>query len=136
MGAKMLSTDKHCELLDTNIRDKIATIYASFRLFIQLFSAIIGGSIALYLQGDGKIPPSFALLANALAALVVITCGVMIVDAQFSWRRFRLKLSEVAPEIPPPLSLIRSSRTVGAMLLVMILALALFVRFNPLQGTN
>jgi hypothetical protein len=89
----MLSDEKHCELLDGNIRDKIATIFASFRLFIQLFSAIIGGSIAIFLQYPTKVPASAATLSNILMSLVGVVCAVMIVEAQRSWRRFRIELS-------------------------------------------
>ena len=131
----MLSVDKHCEILDINIRDKIATIYNSFKLFVQLYSAIIGGAFVLRLQAQ-TLPSTFAYLADALVLLVVATCATMIVDAQYSWRRFRSKLHEVAEEIPPPGPPLRTSRTVAVMLIVMALAAIAFIRFNPLSAAN
>jgi hypothetical protein len=126
-----LSTDKHCEILDLNLRDKIATIYSSFRLFVQLYAAIIGGSV--WLQSSGKVPAGFATVATLLAGLVSVTCSVMILDAQRSWYGFRKHLSEVSTSIPPPKSLIRSSGVVGLMVFVMTLALVVFYFCNPLR---
>src|SRR5882672_6495888 len=104
-STEMLTAEKHCEILDTNIREKIATIYSSYKLFVQLFSGIVGGSVALALQYGESLP--FALLSSALAALVVFTCRSMILDSHDSWFRFREKLRTVAgteADIPPPVS--------------------------------
>jgi len=127
----MLSVDKHCEILDTNIRDKIATIYASFRLFIQLYSAIVGGVFYFHLQlGTASTP--FGWLANVLVGVVAVTCVIMIVTAQYSWYRFRETLSSVAPAVPKPGSLAQSSATVITMIFAIMVAVALFLSFNPL----
>lgn len=141
----MITTDKHCELLSASIREKIAAIYGSFRLFFQLFSGIVGGAIALSLSlgpqnslGLQNAPPAFVSLANALTAGVAIMCAVMIVDAQLAWYRFRKRLSEVAGrnekgrlQIPPPKP-VRPWLTVGTMLAAMFIAVVAFMTFNPL----
>jgi hypothetical protein len=138
----MLSTDKHCELLTNLARDKSAAIYDSFKLFVQLFSGIVGGSVVVRLQYGQTVPAGYVALSNALSALVVITCAVMILDAFRSWYGYSQKLSAVSGVsergdilIARP-SLYVSARTVAVMLGVMALALVGLIRFNPLQISN
>jgi hypothetical protein len=138
----MLSAEKHCELLTNLCRDQSDKMYQGFRLFIQMFTAIAGGAVVAHLQYVDKIPSNFEPLSDALAALVVVTCVIMIFDAYRSWFGYRVALSNVAgpkydgsPRISPPRHRL-SSRTVITMLIVMFAAWALFVAFNPLKASN
>jgi hypothetical protein len=45
-----LSTDKHCEMLSANVRERNERIYEGFKLFVQLFSALVGAVVLIRLQ--------------------------------------------------------------------------------------
>lgn len=136
----MLELKDHCEFLDRSIRDRIATIYSSFKLFIQLFSALIAGSVALSLTKI-EVAPKVAWLAAGLAVLIGITSAIMILEAHRSWHRFRTKLFELAGKyvsdtdkaVSKPGTVFGSSTTVFTMLIVIAVAVIVFVFANPLH---
>jgi hypothetical protein len=138
----MLSPEKHCEMLSDTIRDKSAAMYDGFKLFIQMFSGVVGGSVLLRVQYGGKVPYGFVELSNVLAAMIVITAAFIILDHYRSWHGYRLRLHELAgtdddgqPRIPKP-RFATSGSTVSAMLVAMVFSLIGFVVFNPLQIPN
>src|SRR6185295_15159586 len=104
-----LSNEKHCEMLSDTIRDKSAAMNDGFKLFIQMFSSVVGGSVLLRVQYGEKIPHAFINLSNVIAVMVVITTGIIILDQYRSWYGYRRTLSVVAgkdhrakPLIPKP----------------------------------
>ena len=90
-----LSVDTHCEMLMAQIRDRTAGITEGFKLFVQMFSTVVGGSVVLHLQYP-NIAPSFALLADALTGLILVMGIVIIWENIRSWRDLRKRLSEIA----------------------------------------
>jgi len=138
----VLSTDKHCELLSSFVRNKSAEIHSGFKLFVQLFSGIVGGSVVLRLQYNGRVPEQFIWLSNALAGLVTITSAIMIITAYYSWYGFRVRMSDIAgldldnhPRIRRPKPLL-SAKAEFVMLFVMVIAFVGFMVFNPLEFLN
>jgi hypothetical protein len=134
----MLTPETHCEILSAGVRDRLASISNGFRLFVQLFSALVGGAVALRLQYAEDIPASFVTLSDYLAVLIPIAATILVGDAFQSWLGYRKKLSEVAGKdeegkniIPPPRWWPSS---VWFMFLVMLISCVLFVWFNPLRG--
>lgn len=135
----MLSDDTHCTMLVDQIRDKIAHILEGFKLFVQLFSAIVAGTVTLRLQFGEAESGKFALAADFLVFLVALVTIVIILDNIRSWIALRRRLSEVAgvrsdgaPIIEPP-RVWTSFRIQGLMLLIVALTTAGFWIFNPLR---
>lgn len=130
----MLNDETHCQMLSATLIDRSASLRSNFRMFIQLFSALVGGSAALRLQYGALI--YFAILANILAILITSGCAFLICDAFRSWRGYRCKLTEVANKgsghciIQPASS--DTENTFKMMIRVMAVALIGFVLLNPL----
>jgi hypothetical protein len=83
-----LSVDQHCGMLTDHIRDRSKAIMDGFKLYVQMFSAIVRGTIVLRLQYP-KIPPSFANLADALTGLIFLMGMVIIWENIRSWYQLR-----------------------------------------------
>ena len=135
----MLTRDTHCELLVDQIRDKISHILEGFKLYAQLFSAIVAGSVTLKLQYAGQNVSQYARLADALVTLVGVVSAVIIIDNIRSWKLLRDRLSELAGideegklVVPPP-RIMTSIKAQGLMLIIILITTAGFWCFNPLR---
>lgn len=131
-----LSVDIHCQMLSAAALMKSQATYEGFKLFVQMFSAVVAGTVFLRFDKEpSKIPASFLDLTNAMAFLVTVVSGIIIYDAYRSWYGYRVKLAEIAGpgEVPSP-SHTLSSTTLWAMYLAMGAALILFWMFNPLKS--
>ena len=98
----MLDAEKHCEILSANVRDRIAHMNSGFRLFVQLFSALVGGAIALKAQAqflEKPIPADFVFQSNLLAWLIAVASFILVTDSFRSWYRHRKRLTEVAGKL-------------------------------------
>ena len=135
----MLSTDTHCEMLVAQIRDKNVSIYDGFKLFVQLFAAIVGGSVVLRLQYGPAMLPYFANLSEALVVLIFATSTVIILENLRSLHQYKIRLSNVAGMDKAGLRVVPLPRTFAAhkvevfMFGVMLLAMMMFHMFNPLR---
>jgi hypothetical protein len=131
-----LTRDKHCEFLSANARDRAAAMADWFKLFVQLYSAIVGGALLLRLQYKA-IPANLVSLADWLVVLVIAVSALMVMDSYRAWRRYRKTLMTVAGQragtdiIPrPPWT---SWIGITLMLVAMLAALFGFLCFNPLR---
>jgi len=133
----MLSVEKHCEMLSANVRDRISAISDGFKLFVQLFSALVGGAVVLRLQQSEGIPASFVTLSNLLAILITVAGMIMVGDAFRSCYGHRTRLSELAGKDEAGNNIIRLPRgwlsSAWFLLLAMPISCALFLYYNPLQ---
>ena len=136
----MLTPGKHCEMLAANARDRATAMADWFKLFVQIYSAIVAGSLVLRLQPENKVSAELIILSDLLVVLVAVATAGMMFDSWRAWRGHREKLTEVAgadatglPIIDPP-DLRRSKRTLEIMVLGMVVAVAGFVFFNPLRN--
>jgi hypothetical protein len=131
---QMLSTDMHCEMLTNTIRDKSKAMYDAFKLFVQMFSGVAGGTVLIRLQYVDQISMNFVWLSDSLATLVTITAAFIVVDHYWSWWNYRTTLAAISgPDeqgnfIPAPKW--TSGIVMSLMLFVMLLATALFILFN------
>jgi hypothetical protein len=129
----MLSPDKHCEMLSANARDRAKAMEDWFKLFVQIFSVIVGGAVLLRLQYKQDIPVTFVPLSNALVLLVAFASAAMVIDSHRAWRGHRKRLSDIAgPDIiPQP----RVPSWIGFLLMLAVILVALFgfCLFNPLR---
>jgi hypothetical protein len=135
----MLSTDKHYEMLSHNVRHTSAGMYDSFKLFIQMFSGVVGGSVLLRTQATlPSLRASIADLSVVLAAMIVIAVAVMLIDQYRLWFGYRRALSKVAGideggnsiAEPDPVT---SRITLAVMIISMVFSLVGFIIFNPLR---
>lgn len=134
-----LSVDKNCEMLTAHILNRISAVQDGFKLYVQMFSAILGGAVVLRLQYGPMMPPYFAWLADALATLIFVNAVVTIYENARSWREFRKMLSDIAgvdmsgEKIIPPPKFLRATLSWRVMLGAMVFAQGLFYIFNPLR---
>jgi hypothetical protein len=135
-----LTVDQHCDMLTAHMRDCTASIMDGFKLYIQLFSALVGGARALRLQyGSAQLSP-FLLLSDVRAAVIFAMSAIIIVANLVDWFDFRTTLSKVAGKrssgefvIPLP-TFWDATKIEIAMLLAMAVSLGLFLAFNPVRG--
>lgn len=136
----MLSDDKHCELLTDHIRDRNTFIMDSFKLFVQMFTALVGGSAAIRLQYYQSAPKSFAWLADGLGLLIFVITTFVILENLRAWHDLRERLSEVAGLDDRGNHIIRpphawwGNRVEILMLVVMAASVVAFWTFNPLRS--
>ncbi len=90
----MISEEKQYEYIGSVITDRLDRARDAFKLFLQLFSAIAGGSIWLSMQ---KILDStrdtYILVSDALVVLVFVVTGTMVYEALRGWWGYRDALS-------------------------------------------
>ena len=135
----MLGDNTHCALLFDQIRDKVNHIMDGFKLFVQMFSAIIAGAVTLRLQFGPELSSEFSIAADALVFLVAAMTAAAILDNIRSWNALRQRVSEVAgvhesgaPIISHP-DVYASFRVQGLMLIVVTITTIGFWIFNPLR---
>lgn len=131
-----LSVDKHCEMITAHIRDRNTMIMDSFKLFVQMFSALVGGAVIVRLQYPGPAE-SFAYPAVGIGLLIYVISLVMIWENIRSWYQYRIKLSNEAGRrrgrlIVPLPKLWRAIWIELVMTVLMTVSLAAFWYFNPL----
>lgn len=134
----MLTTDKHCEMLSADARDEAAEMVGGFRLFVQLYSAIVGGAVFFGLQLSDQVTASLVLLSDVFVTLITVASMLLVGDGFRAWWRHRKELSEVAGKDAAGNSIIpgpnpRQGITFIVMLATMAIALILFWMFNPLR---
>ncbi len=131
----MLNPEKHCEFLTQHILARSKEITNSFRLFVQMFAALVGGAAAIRLQNSAQAPRSFAWLADALGLLILVATTYLILENLRAWYGYRNRLSDVAGEDvikrPGPWW---TARIEIIMISVMVVASVAFWTFNPLRA--
>ena len=112
-----------------------------FKLFVQLFSAIVGGSIALRLSasvGQPKLLTNVAPLAVGLVVFVGLASAGLIADRFRSFLRQRWRLTELAGKDSNdadvvPLPDYQSWITIIIMEIVIAGSVLAFWYYNPLR---
>jgi hypothetical protein len=116
-GKTMVSEDKEFEYVTSQIVKHVQRSVDAFKLFTQLFSAIVGGSI--WLSTQRNVSPAaaktYSHLSGWLVVLVTVIASVMIIDNYRVWYGFRLAQSRLVPTVPPPK--LKSTMTAALMVL-------------------
>lgn len=131
------------EMLYKSLSDMIAernrNALDAFKLFISLYSAIVGGTIWLSTQAT-KAQASFEWLSSGVVVLVTLVAIVLVIEAKRGWWGYRKAQSELVGRtengkyrIPPP-KLFPTVLTEGAMVAAMLFAAIGFLCFNPLRA--
>ncbi|MGJ0535326.1 hypothetical protein [Methylocystis sp.] len=129
----MISDEKQYEFVGSMLKDRLDRGRDALRLFLQLFSAIVGGSIWLSIQDltpAGRM--AYERASNALIVLLIVVTGAMIWRATAGWWGYRQKLSEFEFEnhpAPPPKCVAILAEAL--MLICMVAAGGFFIYFNP-----
>jgi len=127
----MIPRVKQYDSVISQLHYKETVKYDAFKIFVQMFAAIAGGSIWLRLEMTQAPPRSYAHLTDALVFLLMVVCVASVVDSFRSWWDYREKLSRLDKTVPRPrfpaglMECIMS----GAMLL----ATWAFVELNPFR---
>jgi hypothetical protein len=130
----MITEEKQYEYIGAVITDRLDRSRDSFKLFLQLFSAIVGGSFWLSKQGVSSDAATYRYIveSDALVVLVITVTGIMVYRAYRGWWGYREALARFdGGNFPIP----RPSRGTlwaeKAMLGCMALAGGIFIAFNP-----
>lgn len=128
-----VSKDEEYKYVTSQIIKHIERSVDAFKLFAQLLSAIVGGSVWLRLQirgADVHLLPTLGCLADILVFLIALICGVMIWDNYRAWYGFRTAQSDLVPHVKMP-NKKKSETSKWTMIACMLLAFVLFSWFNP-----
>jgi hypothetical protein len=137
-GGKMISPDTEFNNVSTHVRYLNEKMIEAFKLFVSLFSAIVGGSIWL---SAGEMPAetrnNYYWLSNVLVGLLTIVTVVMIAEYLRSWHQYRHAMSRLGgldsngePKIPPPRT-VRASVVEACMMITALILAVLFWYYNP-----
>jgi hypothetical protein len=128
-----ISAIKRYQFVTQQLRYHNEKIIEAFKLFIKLFSAIVGGAIWLSIQTNEL--SSYGNLALALVGVLTLVTVVMVISNLMAWYGFRKAESFlVGKEKVGPPTPIRSCWTEYVMIFAMVCALTLFWCFNPLRS--
>lgn len=132
----MVSEDKEFEYVTTQIVKHVERTVDAFKLFTQLFSAIVGGAIWLSIQPSvsPEAAKTYSHLSVGLVILVTVIASIIILENYRVWRAFRVAQSRLVPHVPRPK---RSSEKTGwLMILCMVAGCVLFWWFNPFNSVT
>ena len=129
----MISDEKQYEYIGSVIIDRIDRVRDAFKLYLQLFAAIVGGSIWLSTQNISPVARrTYAFVSNALVGLLIVVTVIMVYAALRSWWRSRETMSNFdGGQYPIPGPEFQAIVAEIAMLLCMIASAAIFFCFNP-----
>ena len=135
-GVQMISDEKQYEFIAKRVSDLANATHDGLKLFLPMFSAILGGCFWLRQQINGSPPVSYAYLSDALVVLLTLVCIGIVLDNLHAWWGYRKKIVELTKgtkhEAPPPKWFPTSLIEIG-MCLAMATSCGLFVIFNPFQ---
>jgi hypothetical protein len=97
-----VSEDKIYEFVTSQIQFREQGAINAFKLFLQVFSAIVGGSIWLSIQSSTSQAsrPGFAAISDALVGLVFAVTAIMVAENFRGWLGYRKAQSKMAGEYP------------------------------------
>lgn len=127
----MITQEQQYQFITSRISALADATYDGFKLFVTMFSAILGGTFWLRLQLKGSPPSSYVWLSDALIFLVAVVCIAIVWDNFCAWRGYRMKLLEYV-DAPAPRTFWRS-RIEFFLCLMMAVAAVLFAVFNPFR---
>lgn len=130
----MVSPEKQFEHVTARIRQHEENRLAAFRLFIQNFSAILGGSIYLAMDRKFGVEASFAFTYLSMTAVGVLTivASLMIVANYATWWGYRKAQTVLLDgKIPGPEQSTFQRLIEIPMIIAMFIACGTFWAFNP-----
>jgi hypothetical protein len=134
----MVSEDKQYEFITNRVSDLSNATEDGLKLFVPMYSAILGGSIWLRLQLKDAVPPSYKYLSDALILLLTFVCIYIVLDNLRAWWWYRQKLAEITSGSKYPATQPHWSAAIIEVVLcaAMFAAGIAFVLFNPFMVSN
>jgi hypothetical protein len=134
----MISDEKQYDFITSRITDLANATHDSLKLFIPMFSAILGGSIWLRLQIKGEVAATYQTLSDALVLLLTGMCVLIVLYNLWAWWGYRNLLVQITHDSPhPALPPHWTSAGIEAVLcLAMAIACGIFIAFNPFGIPN
>jgi hypothetical protein len=127
----MVGDEKQYEFVSGQVRYHNEKIIESFEFFIKVFTTVVGGSIWLSMQKDVATKfGAYQTLSNSVVSVITIVAVIRVLENLRAWHGYRNAQCRLEPSIPKPKP-IRASVSEAVMVLGMITAAVLFVRFNP-----
>jgi hypothetical protein len=129
----MVSEDKQFEFITKRVSELSNATEDGLKLFVPMYSAILGGSIWLRLQLKDAVPPSYRYLSDALILLLTFVCTFIVLDNLRAWWGFRTDLVVITRDSKLPTPMPHWSAAIIELVLctAMIGAGIAFVWFNP-----
>jgi len=129
----MISDEKQYEYVGSVVIDRLNRSRDGFKMYLQVFSAIVGGSIWLSMQPvSGAARENYVVVSDALVILLTFVTSCMVFGAARGWWNYRMTLSKFdGGQYPIPSPSLRALEAEAAMLASMVVASVVFVCFNP-----
>lgn len=136
----MISDDKLYGVLADLIADRKKSCTDAFTLFIKLYSAVVGGAVALAIATQTPRPSTFAIVSDILIGIIGVVAIILLWEAKRGWWKLREAQSRIVKEnapnksyhVPPP---VKWPTLLGeiAMGVCILAAVILYWWFNPLR---
>ena len=132
----MISDEKIFDFVSKRVEQTSSDTEAGLKLFLPMYSAILGGSIWLSDKLGRTIPAKYEYLSDALVSLLTLVCVYIVIDNLRAWWGYRVQLSNLCAHSAHKIGL----PTVWAAFMEVVLCVAMlgacvmFILFNPLGG--
>src|SRR5579872_6202343 len=129
----MVSAEKIFDFVAIRANQTSNDTESGLKLFLPIYSAILGGSIWLTAGQSGTIPGSYQFISDMLVFLVTFVCVYIEIDNLQAWKKYRELLSLMTRQTAHPLPMPgRSAEVIDYVLCFgMGLACIIFMIFNP-----
>lgn len=129
-----VSRDTEYEAISRRTGDVWSSNHDATKLFIQTYSAILGGSF--WLRSQGVSGPDYWWASSWLVLGLAILCIIMLWDNQGSWSQWRTRLEQISVfatiQIPPTHARWRRvGMEAASSALIMVVAVGVFAYYNP-----
>ena len=132
----MVPKEKIYEFLTSQAAIRSDRSIDAFKLFVQMFSAIVGGCIWLSIaqKSAQSARVEYVLLTNVAVAILFVVVTAMVGDNLRSWYSYRKQIAALGTGVgfSKP-NMFSSALSEAAMLLGAFVACGLFIAFNPLR---
>jgi len=129
----MISDDKIFDFIATRANQTSNDTEVGLKLFVPMYSAILGGSIWLSDRLGNSTPHKFVYLSNALVLLLTFVCIYIVIDNLRAWWGYRIQIAEITKDSKHSISQPRWDSAIIELVLClgMLGAGGMYVWFNP-----
>jgi hypothetical protein len=131
----MVSEEKILDFVAMRANQTSNDTESGLKLFLPIYSAILGGSIWLTAGQSGSIPGSYQFISDMLVLLVTVVCVYIEIDNLQAWQSYREQLSLMTKQTKHPIPM--PGRTAGVIDYVLCVGMGaaclIFMIFNPFK---
>jgi hypothetical protein len=137
-GPSMISDEKIFDFVSKRVEQTSADTEAGLKLFLPMYSAVLGGSIWLSDKLGSSIPAKYEYLSDSLISLLTLVCVYIVIDNLRAWWGYRVQLSKLTSgsdhQIANPTR--RAAFMEVVLCAAMLGACVMFILFNPLTASG